>query len=74
MADGILFERAGVPAVPIITSSFELSARAMAKNHGFPGYEYAIVPHPVASVSAAQLRALAHEVAPRIIEILGVEQ
>jgi signal transduction histidine kinase len=65
-------ERAGVPAVSIITDAFDLTARAMARNYGFPGFEYVTVPHPVASLSAAQVRRLAHDITPRVLEILGV--
>lgn len=74
MADGILLERAGVPAVSIITDAFRLSAGAMATNYGFPGFEYVTVPHPVASLTADQVRDLARQVVPRAFEILGVEQ
>lgn len=63
-----------MPAVSIITDAFELPAKAMARNYGFPGFEYVTVSHPVASLSAAQVRQLAHDVTPRVLEILGVEQ
>lgn len=73
MADGILLERAGVPAVSVITDAFALPARAMAKNYGFPGFEYLTVPHPVASLARDEIRALVHTGLPRVLEILGVE-
>jgi hypothetical protein len=74
LADGILLERAGVPAVSIITDAFALPANAMARNYGFPGFEYVTIPHPVASLSAAQVRQLAHDITPRVLKILGVGQ
>jgi len=40
LADGILLERAGLPAVSICTDPFALTARAMADAYGFPGFEY----------------------------------
>ena len=73
MADGILLERAGVPAVSICTDSFVMPARAMAKVYGFGGYEFVTVPHPVASLDKAQIGARARDVLPGVLRILGVE-
>lgn len=74
MADGILLERAGVPAVSICTDSFRLPAEAMAKAYGFPGFQYVLTTHPIASLTRAELRERVVEMLPRIAEILGVEQ
>ena len=63
-----------MPAVSIITDAFVLSAGAMATNYGFPGFEYVTVPHPVANLTARQIRELARQVAPRVLQILGVGQ
>jgi hypothetical protein len=46
----------------------------MAKVHGFPGYAFATVPHPVASLDAQQLRDAARGVLPDILTILGVQE
>jgi hypothetical protein len=73
LADGILLERAGVPAVSICTDSFVAPARAMAKVYGFPGFEFVTVPHPLASLDEAQLRARAAAAAPGVLRILGPE-
>jgi len=73
LADGILLERAGVPAVSICTDSFVIPARAMAKVYGFPGYEFVTVPHPLASLDQAQLEELAAGVLPAMLRILGPE-
>ncbi|HUZ23758.1 MAG TPA: UGSC family (seleno)protein [Streptosporangiaceae bacterium] len=72
-ADGIMLERAGVPAVAICSDSFLLSARAMARAQGFPGFEFLTVPHPVASLDAEQIRQRARDVLPELLRILGVE-
>ena len=74
MADGILLERQGVPAVSVCTDAFRIPAEAMAKAYGFPGFQYVELPHPVASLSAEGLRQRVEEVLPRVLEILGVEQ
>jgi hypothetical protein len=73
LADGILLERAGVPAVSICTDSFVPAAQAMAKVYGFPGYRFATMPHPLASLDERQLEARAYELLPQLLQILGAE-
>jgi hypothetical protein len=73
VADGILFERAGVPAVSICSDSFLMSGRAMAKVKGFPGYEFLTVPHPFASIDALEIRGRAHDLMPSVQRLLGAE-
>jgi hypothetical protein len=73
VADGILLERQGVPTVSICTQSFRITGDAMARTYGFPGFEYVLVPHPVASLSAGELTERVERALPRIIEILGLD-
>jgi hypothetical protein len=73
VADGILFERAGVPAVSVVSDSFLLSARAMARVQGFPGFEFIAVHHPVASLGVAELRDRVQGVLPDVLRIIGAE-
>jgi hypothetical protein len=73
LADGILLERAGVPAVSICTDSFLVPAQAMAKAYGFPGFEFVTVPHPVASLDEAQIQARVRDLLPGLLRILGLE-
>jgi len=73
LADGILLERAGVPAVSICTGSFLLPAQAMARAYGFGGFEFATVPHPIASLDSQQIEARARDVLPEVLRILGLE-
>jgi hypothetical protein len=73
LADGILLERAGVPAVSICTDSFIPAAEAMAKVYGFPGYRYVTMPHPLASLDETQLEERARDLVPDVLRILGVE-
>jgi hypothetical protein len=73
LADGILLERAGVPAVSICTDSFLLPAQATARAYGFPGFEFATVPHPIASLDTGQIQARARDVLPAVLRILGLE-
>lgn len=71
LADGILLERSGVPAVSICTEPFGVSAAAMAQTYGFPGYQFALTPHPVASLSREEIRARVADLVPRVLSILG---
>ena len=73
MADGILLERAGLPAVSICTDPFALTARAMASAYGFPGFEYVSIPHPVASLTASEISVRVRDLMPDLLRILGVE-
>jgi hypothetical protein len=73
LADGILLERAGLPAVSICTEPFVPAAQAMARLYGFPGFEFVIMPHPLASLDQAGLQARARGVLPQLLRILGVE-
>jgi hypothetical protein len=72
LADGILLERAGVPAVSICTDAFLVPARAMARAYGFPGFEFVTVPHPIANLSLAQIRQRARDALPDVWRILGM--
>lgn len=71
VADGILLERAGVPAVSIVSTSFLPSARAMARVQGFPGFEFVAVEHPVASLNQEQIQGRVQQVMPEVLRILG---
>jgi hypothetical protein len=71
LADGILLEREGVPAASICTEPFAVTAEAMAKAQGFPGYRFVRTRHPVASLSREELQSRAREVAPAVLEVWG---
>ncbi len=73
VADGILLERAGVPAVSICTDSFLISAQAMAQVYGFPGFEFVALPHPLASLDEKQIQSRVQDALPEVLRILGVE-
>jgi len=74
VADGTVFEKRGIPAAAIITHTFTASANAMARRNGFPDYRYAMIPHPLSSLSPDQVRQRAREVLPEILQILGIEE
>jgi hypothetical protein len=67
VADGISFEREGVPAAVICSDAFEVTARAMAEVYGAAGFEFLMTPHPVAVLSPAEVEARAAELLPAVI-------
>jgi hypothetical protein len=74
LADGTVFEKRGVPAAAIVTHTFTATADAMARRYGYPNYRYAVIPHPLSSLNAEQVKQRAIEVLPEILSILGIEE
>jgi hypothetical protein len=68
--DSIEFDRRGVPAAAICTDQFITSARTMARVMGIPHYPVVITPHPVGSLTPAQLRDRARAIAPQVARLL----
>ena len=59
-----------MPAAVICTDQFVASAKAQAEICGTPGYPFAVVAHPIGSLTAAELRARAAAALPQVIAIL----
>jgi hypothetical protein len=70
LADGIVLERAGVPAVSICTDAFVVPARAMADVYGVPDFDFVTIPHPIASLGPAEIDANLREVVSDVVRIL----
>jgi len=70
LADGIVLERAGVPAVSICTDAFRAPARAMADMYGLPDFQPVMIPHPIASLSQAEIDASVRPVIAAVVRIL----
>jgi hypothetical protein len=68
--DGILFEKAGIPAASIVTDLFVETGRAMAETWGVPNYRFLVMPHPIANLTEAELDGRAREIAPQVIRLL----
>jgi hypothetical protein len=69
-ADGVAFERAGLPAAVICSDAFVATADAMAALRGAPGYRYLTTPHPVAILTPDQVRERAAQLAAAVAELL----
>jgi hypothetical protein len=70
VADGIVFEAAGLPAAAICSDAFRVTADAMADLRGAPGYRYATTPHPVAVLTPDQVKERAARVLDDIVTLL----
>lgn len=70
VADGIAFEQAGLPAAVICSDAFKVTADAMAELRGAAGYRYLVTPHPVAVLTADQVRHRAKQLLPEIVSLL----
>jgi hypothetical protein len=71
LADGILLERAGIPAVSVCTDAFKITANAMARSLGFPGYQYVTLQHPIASRTEKEIDDMVHDALGEILRVLG---
>ena len=73
VADGIAFERAGVPTAVICSDAFDVTARAMADVQGDPGYGFVTTPHPLAALSAEQVLHRAAELLGPVVTRISLE-
>ena len=54
----------------ICTDAFLVPARAMADVYGLPDFEFVTIPHPIASLSPAQIEANVREATADVVRIL----
>jgi predicted ATP-grasp superfamily ATP-dependent carboligase len=74
VADGVAFERRGLPAAVVCTDAFTVTADAMAAVKGAAGYRYATTAHPVAVLTPDEVRKRAEETLPQVVALLtGVQ-
>jgi hypothetical protein len=51
LLDAVILERAGIPAIAIVTDAFNATAREMAELWGVPNFRFVMMPHPLASLA-----------------------
>lgn len=66
MLDGIKLERAGIPAVSIVTDVFVETGREMAASHGVPDYKFLVMPHPIANLTEEELESAADSLVDQV--------
>jgi hypothetical protein len=57
--DAIEAEKLGIPALSVMTERFVSAAELMSRVLGAPGYQFAVIGHPVSSANDDALRAMA---------------
>jgi hypothetical protein len=70
LRDGINIEQRGIPAAVICTRPFVPTAKAMAKICNLPDYPFAIIDHPLGSLTSAELRQRAEAAVLQVVTIL----
>ena len=55
----------------LCTDAFRITAEAMARSLGFPGYQYVAVRHPIASRTEKEVDEMARDALPEILRVLG---
>ncbi len=70
MHDGITLSRRGLAAGVICTKPFEPTGRAMARALGAPDYRFAMVAHPIGSLTPEQLEARAADAVRQLRPLL----
>ena len=70
MRDGIAIAKRRLPAVALVTEKFWPQGDFVAQAFGMPDLPRVCLPHPVAGTGIDNLRLVAEEVAPQIIEAL----
>ncbi len=71
MLDAILLERAGIPAVAIVTDVFRVTGDAMAASWGMSGYRFLDTPHPIANLGDTDLDTRADRLVAPVIALLA---
>lgn len=70
VADGINFEKAGLPAAVVLTDAFTTTGRMMAGVQGDPDYEWITTEHPMAALAEDEVRERAKRLLPEILRTL----
>jgi hypothetical protein len=70
--DTVAVASAGKTAVAVVTAEFEALGHTMATNAGRPGLRVHVLPYPLETLPEADVRAIAREHWPKVLETLGV--
>lgn len=68
MRDGINLARLGLPAVALVTEDFWPQGNFVAKSLGMPDIPRVQLPHPLAGTGAQNLRTVAEQIVPKLIQ------
>ena len=66
----MILEKAGIPAIPLITDAFQPAAREMAELWGVPEFRFVTMQHPLAYLTPADIEARADELLAKVLALL----
>lgn len=66
----MMLEKAGIPAIAVITDAFDSTAREMAELWGVPDFRFVMMPHPLASLTGEGVRDRAAALAGPVLALL----
>ena len=70
----MIAERAGVPALAVMTSRFVSAAELMSRVLGLPEYRFSVIEHPLSSADDAGLEARARATLASLQDIVLTER
>lgn len=66
----MILEKAGIPAVSLITDAFDSTAREMAALWGVPDFRFVMTPHPLASLTPEDVERHADALIDKVLQLL----
>jgi len=63
-------ERRGIPTAVVCTEPFVPTAKMMARLQGKADYPFAVIKHPIGSLTPGELRQRAEEALPQVVRLL----
>ena len=66
----MVLEKAGIPAVPILTDAFESTAKEMAELWGVPDFRFVMMQHPLASLTDDAVAKRADALLDKVVALL----
>lgn len=70
LLDAVILERAGIPAIAIVTDAFNATAREMAELWGVPNFRFVMMPHPLASLTQRDIDQRCDELLGKVVALL----
>jgi hypothetical protein len=70
LLDAVILERAGIPAIAIVTDAFQSTAREMAELWGVPNFRFVMMPHPLASLTPEDIERRGDELLGKVVALL----
>lgn len=69
-----MLEKAGIPAIPILTDAFESTAKEMAELWAVPDFRFVMIPHPLSSLTPEGVERRADELLGKVLGLLQAGQ